>query len=318
MDSKIFLRTMAGQLFYNFTEVPAYMVLHRPTPDNCTFIKKVKYGSEKLQYMNLGYRNDLHTKKKPVFIYIHGGGWVSGITAMRDTYVSSWAQKGFFTSSISYTYAPQKTYPGQLQEICDALDYLYDRKETYNLDLDNVVFAGESAGGYYILYFAMLASDKSLFDKLGLKFRHKDEFKINALVSHCGCFNLPRLIDKDCMQSKFPDMKMFVTGFLGKNLEEAKQWLKTDEGQLSFPKVNEKFPPAFIIWADRDYLRYEAFDLMKDYEKFSIPYGQFEGTGIISMHAWTIATIVEKGRKCFEEAFGFVAPFVGDYFKDSK
>lgn len=305
MDKKVYLRGKAGTYWYNFTESLAYLVLHRPTPKSCVFTRE-KYGSERLQYVNFCTRKDNTGNKKPVFIYIHGGGFISGITDMRNTYVANWAEKGFFTASISYTYAPDKVFPEQLHEIFKALDMIYDKKDKYNLDLENVVFAGESAGGYYIMMMAEFAKDKGLFDRYGISFKHRDEFTIKALVSHCGCFDLKNLVDSSKLQSKFPDIKMMTGSFLGKNLEDTRAYLDTAEGQFSYPHVTADYPPAFIVWAVRDYLRYEAFDLIEQYKSFGIPYEEFKADGIIGNHAWSIATIVEKGRLCFDKAYDFV------------
>ena len=304
-DKKVYYRGKIGTYWYNFTEGLAYVALHRPTPKSCDYFR-VKYGNEKRQFINICTRKDLKNEKKPALIYVHGGGWISGITNMRDTYVANWADKGFFTASISYSYAPDKVYPAQLHEIFAALDFIYDKKDEYGFDADRLVLAGESAGGYYIMMLAAFALDKSLFDRFNINFRHKDEFSIKALVSHCGCFDLKNLIDENRLQSKFPDMKMMVPSYLGMKISDARTFLETEDGSLSYPHIKEGFPPAFIVWATRDYLRYEAFDFMEQYKKLGIPFEEFKADGIIGNHAWSIATIVEKGKICFEKAYDFV------------
>ena len=97
--NRLYLRGIAGQLFYNSTEVAAYVLTYRPIPEDLEYTKKLQYGSEKYQYINTLTRKDLVAKKKPLFIYIHGGGWISGITEMRNAYVAEWAKKGFFAAS---------------------------------------------------------------------------------------------------------------------------------------------------------------------------------------------------------------------------
>ncbi|MCQ2488659.1 MAG: alpha/beta hydrolase [Clostridia bacterium] len=310
MKPSLYMRGVLGTCWYNFTETIAYVVIHRKTPDNLAYTPKVKYGKEKQQFMNLCTRKDLNDEKKPLFIYIHGGGFISGITKMRDTYVANWADKGFFTASLAYTYAPKKVFPGQLQELLSGIDFIYDHKDEWNIDTSRIVISGESAGGYYIMFMTAIANDKTLIEKLGLTFKHADEFHIDAMVTNCGCYNLKALLDDEKEQSKFPDIKMMTTSFLGMPIDEAKAFLETEEGSLSIPKVFKGYPPTYVIYCCRDWLRYEAFDLMKTFDELEVPYKSFEGTGLIGNHAWPIATFVKKARFCFEDAFEFVSKYV--------
>lgn len=305
MDRKLYYRGRLATGWYNFTESLAYVALHRPTPAGCDY-QRIPYGKEKRQYFNLCTRRDLRQEKKPVLIYIHGGGWISGITEMRDTYVAEWAKKGFFTASISYTYAPVKTYPGQLLEIFAALDRIAALAEPYGLDLDRVVLAGESAGGYYIMQVAALLQDPAARARLGIDCAGAARLRIRALVSHCGCFDLRHLLDPERPQSRFPDMRMMVCSYLGLPLPEAKAFLESAAGAESYPHVTASFPPTFVISAARDWLRFEAYDLTAQLEALGIPHASFEGTGLLGNHAWTIATIVQQGRDCFDQAYAFV------------
>lgn len=310
MDKKIYLRGKAGTYWYNFTEGLAYALTYKPTPKGIIYNKRIPYGGEKMQYYNTYCREDLLNEKKPLFIYVHGGGWVSGITDMRNTYIQNFAKLGFFTANISYTYAPDKVFPLALGEICKAVDKILDSAQMNNIDVGRIVVAGESAGVFYAFFLAALAADKSLAGKLGIDFKHIDDFKISALISHCGCINLPKLLDPACPQSHFPDMKMMVCSLLGKSYEESVKFLETEEGKLTYPQISEDFPPAFFTTAQYDKLRYEGYDMMREYAKFGIPYDAYEGTGIIGNHAWTIVTKFKKGRECLDKTLKFIMPLI--------
>lgn len=314
MERKLYFRGMLGQAWYNSSEALAYALLYRPTPKELVYKPKVSYGPERMNYINIYYPKESENKKKPLFIYIHGGGWVSGITDMRNNYISNWAKLGFFTASVSYSYAPQKVFPFQLKEIIAAIDFLFDKADEYSVDTDNIVIAGESAGGYYISYLAAIAADNSLLDKLGIEFRHKDEFSIKAMVSHSGCFDIERLTDTNKPQSRFPDIKMMLSSFFGKSHKELVSWLKTEDGKLASPPVTKGYPPVFVAWCAKDYLRYESFDLLKQLDELGIENEQFKGDGIISMHAWTIVTVFKKGKDCFKKASDFVTRYLPEYF----
>ena len=313
--NKLYARGIAGQLFYNATEVVAYALTYRPTTDELIYTKRIKYGKEKLEYINTFSHKNYLSAKKPLFIYIHGGGWISGLTDMRNSYVAQWAKKGFFTVPISYSYAPQKIFPFQLQEIFNAIDFIADHADEYNIDLGNIVIAGESAGGYYIAYVASCMGDDSFIKKLGLTFRHKDDITIKAVVSHCGCYDLKRLTNPDKKQSKFPDMKMMTTSFVGMDIKSLRNKLNSPDGYLYSPQIKEGFPPTFVTWGDKDLLRYEAFDFIEELKNNNIDYRVFKSDGIIGMHAWSIVPLFKKSRICLAETFDFVLPYICDYFE---
>ncbi|MBR3767378.1 MAG: alpha/beta hydrolase [Clostridia bacterium] len=302
---KLYLRGMAGQYWYNATEMLAYALLYRRTPEGLIYEKKVKYGEDKLQYINF-YSPKVRTKEKmPLLIYIHGGGFVSGVTEMRNTYISNWAKKGFLTASISYTYAPQKVFPAQFKEIFSAIDFILDKADEYNFDPEKIILAGESAGGYFISYVASCLSDKSRLDKLGIDFKHKDTFKIKALISHCGCYDFKNMVDKNKPQAKFPDIKMMSKSFFGKDLDMLRKLLSSPDGNICSPQITKDFPPIFVIWCNKDLLRYEAFDLEKKLKENSVEYTLYKCGGLNSFHAWSIVTLFKQGKACFDEAYKF-------------
>ena len=288
MKRSVYLRGKNGTGWYNFTEFLAWMLTFKRAPKGIKYERHVKYGEERKQYVN--YYLPAGEEKKPLVIYVHGGGWISGITDMRNAYLQNFAKHSFATASVGYSYAPSKTFPAPIQEICTAIDKIFEDAQEKGIDVGRVVLAGESAGVYYIFMLAALAADNSLADKIGVKFEHIAEFKPLAMVAHCGCVNFPRLIDKNCPQSKFPDIKMMTCSFLGRPLKEAREWLETEEGKLSYPHITSSFPPTFFTTGDKDWLRFDGYDVMNEYDALGIPYEHFEGTGALGNHAWTIVT----------------------------
>ncbi len=316
MDKKIYYRGLIAQPWYNFTESLAYIITGKPIPDSIAYGKKIPYGKEKKQYINTFCLKENLNKKKPLFIYIHGGGWVSGITEMRNSYILNWANMGFFTCSIAYTYAPQAPFPAQLKEVYSAIDFIFDKAEEYNIDTENIIISGESAGGYFLSFLASCAGDPTPLDKLGITFKNRDKFKIKALVSHSGCYSVERLCDESKPQSKFPDIKMMLQSFTGMSIEELREFVKTEEGKLLSPKVNAAYPPCYLAWSTADKLRFDTMDFAKELRSFNVPYRMFKGDGLAGNHAWTFVTMLKKGKECLADSFDFVLPLIPDYFEN--
>ena len=123
------------------------------------------------------------------------------------------------------------------------------------------------------------------------------------------------MADKKKPQSKFPDIKMMVSSFAGVPYKEIPQFLKSEKGRLFTPLPHKDFPPTFLIWGDKDYLRYEAFDFAEDLNKLGVTNQLYKADGIIGMHAWAIATIVQKGRDCLSATYAFTLPYLPNYFE---
>ncbi len=306
--NKLYLRGMAGQLWYNFTEALVYGLTYRPAPDGMIYHKQVKYGDDKLQYVNIYQHKD--NIKRPLMIYIHGGSWVSGITEMRNAYIAQWAKKGFNTVAISYTYAPQKVFPYQLQEVFKAIDFIYENSEKYNFDTDNVVLAGESAGGYFVSHVASVIGDTDILGKLNLEFRHVHDFKIKSMLTLSGCFDLKRMSDVSKPQSGFPDIRTMVKSYLFMEYDDAVKYLNSEDGEFVSPQVNSSYPPAFLVWGDKDLLRFESFDFAEELRQCGVDYKLYKADGIIGMHAWTIVQLFEKSRKCFKDSFEYIKQYI--------
>lgn len=304
MKRSTYLHGKAAGVFYNATELLAHAILKRRLPKDIAMDKGVRYGEGKHDVMNFIYPKE-RCEKLPLLLYIHGGGFISGLYNMRNTYCTEYVKNGFVAASIDYDYAPSKVFPYQLKQCFRALDHIFDNAEKYDIDTSKIILGGESAGGFFIFYLAAIACDNSLLDKLGIEFRHKDEFRPRAIVSICGAFDMERLVN-----SNFPDMKLMVKCFTGLTPDEIRKGGEAERIKLLSPRVTKDFPPVMLIYAKHDALKSESLDVKEKLIKCGVPFREYEGTGIISMHAFPIATICKKGRECFSETLDFVSDFI--------
>jgi acetyl esterase len=86
--------------------------------------------------------------KLPVFIFIHGGGWVLGDypthkRMVRDLVVLT----GFSGVFINYTPTPDARYPQQVNEIFAATKWVAEHGEEIQVDGKNLAVVGNSVGG---------------------------------------------------------------------------------------------------------------------------------------------------------------------------
>lgn len=123
--------------------------------------------SEKVISQN-GYKVKIHiTKPKgakanaPVFIFIHGGGWVLGDypthrRLVRDLVVASGAVAVF----PDYTPSPEAQYPVAINEIYAATQWIAENGKEIGVDGKNLAVAGNSVGGNMTAAITLMAKDK--------------------------------------------------------------------------------------------------------------------------------------------------------------
>jgi acetyl esterase len=85
------------------------------------------------------------TEKLPVFIFIHGGGWVLGDypthkRMVRDLVVNS----GFAAVFVNYTRTPDAEYPRAINEIYAATKWVAENGDEINVDGKNLAVVGNS------------------------------------------------------------------------------------------------------------------------------------------------------------------------------
>lgn len=153
--------------------VPFFMVL-------LCFIQQSALKAQKMQ--TLTYYEDDSTKleldlflpdtevkpssPKPVFLFVHGGGFASGERSSGHTIAKYLASKGFITASISYElYMKDKSFScdGILSEKIKAIQYavndiwlatafLLENAQTYHIDTSKFFIGGSSAGAEAVLH----------------------------------------------------------------------------------------------------------------------------------------------------------------------
>lgn len=99
--------------------------------------------------------------KLPVFIFIHGGGWVLGDypthkRMVRDLVVLT----GFAGVFVNYTPTPDARYPQAINEIYAATRWVAEHGEEIEVDGKNLAVVGNSVGGNMTAVTALKAKEK--------------------------------------------------------------------------------------------------------------------------------------------------------------
>lgn len=83
----------------------------------------------------------------PVFVFLHGGGFVLGNEWANDRQMREIAdQWGGIVISVDYLHVPEHVFPSAVQEIAGLFRWLHETGDTLGCDPHRVAFGGTSAG----------------------------------------------------------------------------------------------------------------------------------------------------------------------------
>ena len=156
------------------------------------------------------YYPENNSKKLPVIIDVHGGGWMYGTKDINSHYCQGLATYGFIVVNISYRLikdGEDGTFPNMIQDVINAFSWVEKNIESYNGDLSNVFLTGDSAGAHLACLAQSIMLEPNLMEKLDLA----TNLKFNAIALTCGVFDV-----EVYSKSKFPFLSICSDNFLAK------------------------------------------------------------------------------------------------------
>lgn len=163
---------------------------------NYLVTRSVYYGDpsrpdRELQSLDIYWQDSLG--KRPVIIYVHGGGWAFGDKS--DVH----HKPGFFAlhdiSFVSMNYRLRWDYElyDQLEDIVSVVDWVKRHHENYGLDPGRIVLMGNGAGGHLV---SLIGTNEDYLQmaELGLKdikavvAIDTPSYDIDSLMTHTGTF----------------------------------------------------------------------------------------------------------------------------------
>lgn len=108
-------------------------------------------------------KNKQPKEKTPGILWIHGGGYVYGMSEMIyfSRGINLVKKYGALLISVEYRKAPKYPYPYALNDCYIALKYLKEHSDELEFNPDQIFIGGESAGGGLTCALSILARDKN-------------------------------------------------------------------------------------------------------------------------------------------------------------
>jgi len=121
-------------------------------------------GGGKSQSLDLYVPTD-GPAKKPLVIWVHGGGWRQGSKEGGPTLPL--LRAGFAVASINYRLSQEALFPAQIEDCKAAVRWLRANADKYGLDKTKFGAWGGSAGGHLVALLGTSGGVKELEGKLG-------------------------------------------------------------------------------------------------------------------------------------------------------
>ncbi|MBK6285514.1 MAG: alpha/beta hydrolase [Draconibacterium sp.] len=121
-------------------------------PADIEEFKNIEYKNVNGKSLQLDiYKPKNLTEPAPLLVFVHGGGWKGGKRSDYLVYLVDYAKKGYITATVSYRLKNDSIYPACVQDVSDAVHWLFCNAEKYGYDPDRIAMIGGSAGGHLVL-----------------------------------------------------------------------------------------------------------------------------------------------------------------------
>ncbi|WP_372948156.1 alpha/beta hydrolase fold domain-containing protein [Mariniphaga sp.] len=207
-------------------------------PESIEEIKNVEYKNINGKSLQMDfYRPKNADGPLPLLLFIHGGGWRSGKRSDYLVYLTSFAQKGYMTATVTYRLKGDSIYPAAVEDVTEAVEWLFKNGENYGYDPNRIALIGGSAGAHL----AMMAGygwENPASQHTG----EKPANRVKAVVDIYGPVDLT---------TEYAQNQPLVTGFIGHAYNE-----KPELYQQASPIfwLSDSCPPTLILHGTSDTL----------------------------------------------------------------
>lgn len=252
---------------------------------------------------------DLYTPKDsngplPVVIWAHGGGFVGGDKFMVSDYATIIAQNKVAVVAFNYTLAPDYHYPTPINQISEVIDHLLKSKSKYNIDMNNVIFAGDSAGAQIASQYVITQTNTNYNNNLNIT-KQLNSDQIKGMLLYCGIYDIEDLLNTD------NSVVNYIFNNLGWAYLGEKHWTnsyKLQEASI-INNVDENFPPVYLT--DGNTLSFEgsARKLLTKLSSLNIKNTSrfFPKNEVETMHEFQFDLQSEEGLLVLEDTLLFLS-----------
>lgn len=196
---------------------------------------------------------------------IHGGGYFQGDKDYSEIYCSYFVNEGFQVINLNYPLIDNFEnidIRTQIYSLVMAINFIYDNRHKYNINVDKLCLMGDSAGGHLALMIAIIFLNHQLSQYYQIPYLAPVCFKAVHLSSSMYDYEgLRKLANKYLYRSG-------ISKIFSKYLNDS-EYLKNNSPKTYINDLNIHLPPLFIITSINDFFKEETIKLHLDLSKRS-------------------------------------------------
>lgn len=219
------------------------------TPEDILRMDNIPYGGSDVLVTDI-YCQKAAAGLNPTIVSVHGGAWVAGSKETYQYYCMSLAQRGFTVVNCNYHMAPETQFPTSIADINLLFTWILEHGAAYHIDTQNLFMVGDSSGGQITSQYLTLLTNPEF--RKHFPFAPPEGLTIRACALNCGVY--------DAKGYLLTDPGAPIHYYVGELTEEKLEAMDTTK------YITAAFPPAYIISANRDFLRKNAqpmYDLLQ-------------------------------------------------------
>ncbi|MCS7466506.1 alpha/beta hydrolase [Stieleria sp. ICT_E10.1] len=180
----------------------------------------------------------------PLIVWVHGGAWRAG--DKRNVPIKRLTEQGFAIASLNYRLSGTARFPAQTEDIKAGIRFLRAHATRFEIDSDQIVLAGASAGGHLAALVGVSDGIQALEDRsMG---NAEVSSGVSAIVSLYGASNLQTILSQSTphgLSVRQPALKLLL-GDLPTGVPDAARLASPVE------HVDSGDPPLLLIHGDQD------------------------------------------------------------------
>jgi acetyl esterase/lipase len=177
------------------------------------------------------------TKRTPVIVWIHGGGWRRGTKDSSNGLIPRFMDMGWAAVNVNYRVTEAGLAPAAVADCRAALAWVESHAEEYYFDPSKIVVGGTSAGGHLALMTGMLPAGNTIDSAGGYAVSRPPA----AILDFYGITDVADLLSG-------PNRKGYAVSWIGNQTEGGR--MAALVSPMSY--VRSEVPPVFIAHGDKD------------------------------------------------------------------